>query len=163
MKYLIEQSTIQKLLNSYDVFEMSGEVNSVQQLQIQSKREVLNYIVNNSKHVTDDKDLEALQVSAKYELTYLLDKVSQYTGVSPNDIRGKERKAEIIFARHLFCYCADKYGYNPKNALITLKYIGDFVNKDHATIIFSKRQIKEAIDVKDSRGIQAIKFINTLV
>jgi chromosomal replication initiation ATPase DnaA len=69
------------------------------------------------------------------ELKRILKAVNEVTLISENDILSKNRLKEIVFARHLYCYFAcEKTRYS-------LKSIGTFINRDHATVIHGNNKI----------------------
>ena len=62
---------------------------------------------------------------------------AEYFGLTPNDLKGKKRTQNIVFARHLAMYIGDKItGYSSTE-------IGqDFGGRDHSTVIYSIEKIK---------------------
>jgi chromosomal replication initiation ATPase DnaA len=65
------------------------------------------------------------------ELTEILQKVCDASGIMPHDIISKNRKRKIVIVRQLFCYITVKY-FNYK-----LKNVGNFLIRDHSTVIHS--------------------------
>lgn len=64
-----------------------------------------------------------------YNLDRFIEVISTKTGVSEKNIKSKSREKEFVFARHVFCYLAKKYTGH------TLKAIGQYINRDHTSII----------------------------
>lgn len=64
------------------------------------------------------------------------------TGRSRNEILGRSRRTEIVFARRLFTYIAVEQGYS-------FNKIGFFCGKDHTTIIHQYRQAENTKNIKD--------------
>ena len=75
-----------------------------------------------------------------YTLNNILSIVAQLTDVLQQDILGRSRETEIINARHLFCYIS--YIHNR----YSLKKIGEFLNRDHSTVINSIKQYQNYLD-----------------
>lgn len=71
-------------------------------------------------------------------------KVEKATGINNEEIKGRSRKVKVVFARHLFCALAKK---RTKESFST---IGNFIGKDHATVMNS---IKKVEDIPDLRMI----------
>ena len=61
------------------------------------------------------------------DLSFILQEVSERTGISVEEIKGRSRKREIVMARHAFCYIARKGG------MFTFKQIGNYIGRDHST------------------------------
>jgi len=71
-------------------------------------------------------------------LDNLLNKVCSYfTTVSPEDVKGRTRLAEVVKIRHLYCYLAWEFYNQNSLSYISLKQIGRSLNRDHSTIIHS--------------------------
>lgn len=75
---------------------------------------------------------------------YMLNEMCLYSGFSSNQILGKTRKREIVYARHLLAFFLLKTG------LLNLREVGFKIGgRNHATIINSKEVVKDLISVKD--------------
>lgn len=74
------------------------------------------------------------------ELKRILEAVSEVTLISENDIISKNRLQEMAFARHLYCYFACEKTRN------SLKSIGKFINRDHATVIHGNKKILHELE-----------------
>jgi len=115
-------------------------------ITIDLAREVLVDLINNgeSSSVTPDK---------------ILDRVSKKFGVSPEDIKGPKRTKEIAYARHICAYLMKKI------TDMSLKKIGTFLKRDHATIISSLKAVEKELgaNTKTDRDInELIKEITAL-
>jgi len=90
----------------------------------------------------------------------ILHAVSEATGVSVEDMQGRNRKREFVFARDLFCnYIADNFRSELEKTQFTTTKIGAMLNRNHSTVLhsFSKRnkawfkpeynRIKKIVDV----------------
>jgi chromosomal replication initiation ATPase DnaA len=69
------------------------------------------------------------------ELKRILKAVSEVTLVSEKDIISKNRLQEMVFARHLYFYFACEKTRH------SLKSIGTFINRHHATVIHGNNKI----------------------
>jgi chromosomal replication initiation ATPase DnaA len=76
------------------------------------------------------------------ELTEILQKVCDASGIMPHDIITSTRKREIVIARQLFCYITIKY-FN-----YTLVQVGRFLNRHHSTVIHSVNAYTDYLQMK---------------
>jgi len=76
------------------------------------------------------------------ELTEILQKVCNASGIMPHDIIAITRKREIVIARQLFCYITIKY-FN-----YTLVQVGRFLNRHHSTVIHSVNAYTDYLQMK---------------
>ncbi len=74
----------------------------------------------------------------------IVDAVSNTFGVTSSDIRSDKRQAEITQARQAAMYVIKEI------TDLTLKDIGGFFGKNHATVVHSVRQCREKMDESDS-------------
>ena len=66
---------------------------------------------------------------------------------------GKEcRKREFVIFKQIFCYVCNKLGF-------TLQYIGAHINKHHASVIHSIRQIKGLLEIGDHQICEAYEAL----
>ena len=80
--------------------------------------------------------------NAKKEVTpqVILDVVAEHYGISPSDIIGGKRNAEIVVPRQIVMYLCREY------TDISLQNIGKILNKkDHTTIMHGINKIEERI------------------
>jgi len=74
------------------------------------------------------------------KITYIpnriIKSVKYVTGVDLKDIKSKSRIKHITEARHLLNYCLRKYTY------LTTKEVGKITNRDHASVLHSKKVIE---------------------
>ena len=61
---------------------------------------------------------------------------------SVTDIKEMSRKAELVSIRHIFCYFATMLGYRRTE-------VGDFLNRDHSTVVHGLRYCSNMIDTND--------------
>lgn len=66
--------------------------------------------------------------------------VSDYTNITPEDLRSKVRERNIVEARQLAMF------FIYKNTPLTLKRIGMEFNRDHSTVIHSKETVEDLYD-----------------
>ena len=69
-----------------------------------------------------------------------MEAVSSVTGVPAEKVFGKDRHRDIMAARHLFCYMAKLH------TDCTLMNIGQYINRDHTTVINSIKVVNDMID-----------------
>jgi chromosomal replication initiator protein len=76
------------------------------------------------------------------ELTEILQRVCDASGIMPHDIIAITRKREIVIARQLFCYITIKY-FN-----YTLVQVGRFLNRHYSTVIHSVNAYTDYLQMK---------------
>lgn len=62
--------------------------------------------------------------------------VCEYYGFHPVPIKGKSRKDIFVRVRQMYCYLANEYSQE------TYQSIGNVINRDHATVIFSINKVR---------------------
>lgn len=81
--------------------------------------------------------------------------IVEETGVPMHQIRSQGRKREVVVARQLIAYYCSQY------TDLTLKEIGTMIgDKDHTTVIHSKRRVLGLIQAGDRYVCTAIEKIN---
>lgn len=82
------------------------------------------------------------QRSRVLTIEQIIQAVANYFRFHPEELRGKSRKKEVAYARHIAVYLSRKYTQH------ALKAIGErFGGRDHSTILHSIEWVKEAIHV----------------
>ena len=98
-----------------------------------------------------------LDVVRKLGIERMFNIVCNYLDVEGDDVKGRTRKQDVAEARHVFCYLAYHSIANH-----TLKEVGDYIERDHATVLHSKNRIMNFLDF-DKRTIKIISDLrNTL-
>ena len=85
-------------------------------------------------------------------LEYILEFICEEKGLDVIELRNGSRKREYAHACRLYCYMARKFGERK----LGYNIIGKFINRDHATMIYSERKLIEEMEV-DRRYRQEIK------
>jgi chromosomal replication initiation ATPase DnaA len=65
--------------------------------------------------------------------------VCRLTGVSPEDVKSKSRRLDVVIVRQVYCYAAREL------TGASMKGIGEVVNRDHATVIHSYRVVQNML------------------
>ena len=83
------------------------------------------------------------------QMDIILNTVCSYTGVSPDDIKGKTRKGEVVYARQLCMYYAKKH----TKAILSL--IGaEYGNRDHSTVLYAIECINNYLETDHRKKLQ---------
>lgn len=82
--------------------------------------------------------------SDRTKVNVIFKAVMNYYDISKEELKGKSREGEVVIARQFFCSMARE--------LTELSYqaIGNYVNRDHATVMHSKRVIDNSKDTADT-------------
>ena len=70
----------------------------------------------------------------------IINQVSEHYRISPHALRTKDRHGNLVKARHLYCYFMREFTH------LSLTEIGEYINRDHATIIHGWRSIKNQLE-----------------
>lgn len=112
------------------------------------------------EEITPDITMQELrkfsQEPMTQEITFekIITVVSQYYGVSKDDILSKKRNAKINLPRQIIMYLARKY------TNLSLSQIGkELGGKDHSTIIHGSDKINQAIEENDIEIISSLKML----
>ena len=99
---------------------------------------ISNYLYKDSK-TTDQSQLSVKNV---FEI------VARLSGCTVEDITGKSRAREIVNPRQFGSYLARKLVRSKIDGVgaASLKEVGDFINKDHATVLNSEKVVKDKIE-----------------
>ena len=73
-------------------------------------------------------------------LTRILHVTCKALKITPEQVKSSTRKAEVVFARHVYCYLASTGGYH-----YTLVNIGKEINRDHASVLHAKRKLSDDV------------------
>lgn len=69
--------------------------------------------------------------------------------VSKKDLRGPVRTTTLMIARQLICYLIRmEYGF-----LVSVTEVGRMINRDHATVIYSVRKVRESLKKGDEKMV----------
>jgi len=83
----------------------------------------------------------------------LLKDVSEYTGISIENLKSKSRDRPFVYARNLFCFAAKAiYQHAGTTA------IGKIINRDHATVLHSLRMANDFIYTGDPFSEAILEF-----
>jgi len=106
-------------------------------------------------HTINSLTYLGLDVKTKIGIMRVLSTVCSHFKISVDDVTSTSRKAEVVEARHYFCFIASTcFDY------FTLAFIGTAVNKDHSTVLNARAKIYDYLDteVKTARIIEEIKY-----
>ena len=73
--------------------------------------------------------------------------ITDYTGVTVDQMRSGNRKREIIYAMHMAMWMVKTYTADENPA------IGKFFNRDRTTVIHGIKKIQGFVDVKDEETL----------
>ena len=73
-------------------------------------------------------------------LDAIMTMVCRYYSIDKKLVLGKKRDREIVMARQMFCWLSRRYTRS------TFKLMGEYINRNHATVLHSVRKVEELID-----------------
>lgn len=83
----------------------------------------------------------------------VLQVVSDVTGVTIEDMKGKKRTREVVDSRHMFFFICKRH------AVQSLEIIGRTIGKHHSTVVHGHQKTQDLIDTKDKTIINQIAEI----
>jgi chromosomal replication initiation ATPase DnaA len=92
------------------------------------------------------------------ELYNLRSAVSELTGVSIIDMRGRKRFIDIVEARQL--YCAAACQLYPQNSYAC---IGALILRNHATVMYHNNALFNKATLKDARSRRTVEMFGKLI
>jgi len=97
-------------------------------------------------------------------LDFVLNGVSKYTGLPIHSIVSKNHGNEFVKARQLFCYTIDAIKqHDKKKYKITLKDIGDKLNIDHTTVLYSIKTVNDISETNKLYAEYVLEFIEIII
>ncbi|GIV23322.1 MAG: chromosomal replication initiator protein DnaA [Bacteroidia bacterium] len=88
----------------------------------------------------------------------ILRAVSNYFRIHPEELRGKSRKKEVAYARHLAVFLARRYTRH------ALKALGEyFGGRDHSTILHSCQWVQEQINLSNRELMQHVQDLERVL
>lgn len=100
-------------------------------------------ILLEEKHLLYIYKLYNTQESIVTSLEEIADYICFTFKMSFSEMKGRCRKQKYVAARQ--CYCFTAWLMN----IYSLSEIGEYINRDHATVCYARRQCLTAIDLKD--------------
>lgn len=95
------------------------------------------------KHLLYIYQMYNKQESIVVSLEEIVNYVCYVFKISLQELRGRSRKQKYVAARQ--CYCFTAWLMN----IYSLSEIGEYINRDHATVCYARRQCLNAIVFKD--------------
>lgn len=80
------------------------------------------------------------------EVVNIVSKVQDATGISYSQMRSKNRERETVLARQYAMY---RIYDNLYHLGYTITAIGKMFNRDHSTVLYAIKQIREALQIND--------------
>ena len=96
-------------------------------------------IVTGEKETEEVKEyiLNKLELIANLSLPVILHFTSKYFEIEESTLKSKNRKREVVDARFMYMAFGERYTKN------SLSKIGSLVNKNHATVLYAKCQVRD--------------------
>jgi chromosomal replication initiation ATPase DnaA len=107
-------------------------------------KQAIELLTSNGYSVTPKADLESIRKQIEYKNT-LKEKLNEVVDLF--DLKNRGRHNDSVCIRHYFSY------FVRENFKLTLQDIGEFLGKDHATIIYSIRKHHELYKYQDYKDV----------
>ena len=73
-------------------------------------------------------------------LNAIMNMVCRYYSIDKELVLGRSRDRELVMARQMFCWLSRRYTRS------TFKLMGEYINRNHATVIHSVQKVEDLID-----------------
>ena len=142
-----------------DILEMTNEIQQFK-TNFESKYEKnINILVSDKSDVVVnvrqwEDSITAMKEAHQIKTIEILEKLvlgtmrSLYPELRMRSLGKECRKREFVIFKQIFCYMCNQLGF-------TLQYTGKFINKHHASVIHSIRQIEGLLDIDDPQVCEA--------
>jgi len=144
-----------------DILQMTNEIQQFKD-EFESKYEKnINILVSDQSNVTInvrkwEDEIVAMKNAHQIKTIEILEKLvlgtmrSLYPEFRMRSLGKDCRKREFVIFKQLFCYLCNKMGF-------TLQYTGSYINKHHASVIHSIKQIEGLLEIGDLQVCEAYK------
>ncbi len=95
---------------------------------------------------------EIIDSERAYEPRYIIEKVADFYDVKPDEVMGKGKTKNVANARQMSFYLIRKL------TSLTLEQIGEAMNRDHSTVLYSIRKVEENLN-NDPKLVDAVHDI----
>ena len=145
-----------------DIIEMTNDIQSFKKKFENKYKKYLNILVSDKSSVVVnvrqwEDEIHAMKEAHQIKTIEILERLvlktmrEQYPDFKGWRSLGKDcRIREFVVFKQLFCYICNKMGF-------TLQYTGSHINKHHASVLHSIRQVKSFLDIGDPIVCQAYK------
>jgi chromosomal replication initiator protein len=138
----IQNNALNLTLKKSDMLNLARQ--NVEFRQIQGiLLKILSFKTHNHKYpgINLEKIIQNSKISPSNELIpdFIIKKVAEHTGTTPENIKGQRRTKNIVLARHLSIYLLRDI------LMLNIKLIGEFMGRDHSSILYSINKIKELL------------------
>ena len=146
-----------------DILEMTNEIQKFKN-EFESKYEKnINILVSDKSDVTVnvrqwEDEIVAMKEAHQIKTIEILEKLvlgtmrSLYPEFRMRSLSKDCRKREFVIFKQLFCYMCNKMGF-------TLQYTGSHIDKHHASVIHSIKQIEGLLEIGDHQICEAYEAL----
>ena len=144
-----------------DILEMTNEIQSFKEKFENKYEKNINILVSEKSDVVVnirqwEDSITAMKEAHQIKTIEILEKLvlgtmrSIYPEFRMRSLGKDCRKREFVIFKQLFCYMCNKMGF-------TLQYTGAHINKHHASVIHSIKQVEGLLDIGDAQICNAYK------
>ena len=146
-----------------DILEMTNEIQKFK-TKFESKYEKnINILVSDKSDIVVnvrqwEDSITAMKEAHQIKTIEILEKLvlgtmrSLYPELRMRSLGKECRKREFVIFKQLFCYICSKMGF-------TLQYTGAYINKHHASVIHSIKQVEGLLEIGDHQICEAYETL----
>ena len=146
-----------------DILEMTNEIQSFKETFENKYGKNINILISEKSDVVVnvrqwEDGIQAMKEAYQIKTIEILEKLvlgtmrSLYPEMRMRSLSKECRKREFVIFKQLFCYMCNKMGF-------TLQYTGSHINKHHASVIHSIKQIKGLLEIGDHQICEAYETL----
>jgi chromosomal replication initiator protein len=140
IQYIQTQNNLLDLkLKKSEILSLARQYDEFRQIQgILLKISAFKNHTHSYPEISMEKLIQNSKTSVFNELIpdFIIKKVAEQLGITPEDIKGRRRTKNIVLARHLSVYLLRDI------LMLNLKLIGEIMNRDHSSVLYSINKIK---------------------
>jgi chromosomal replication initiation ATPase DnaA len=142
-----------------DILEMTNDIQSFKETFENKYKKNISILVSDKSDVVFnvrqwEDEIQAMKEAHQVKTIEILEKLvlgtmrTLYPEFRMRSLGKECRKREFVIFKQLFCYMCNKMGF-------TLQYTGSQINKHHASVLHSIRQVEGLLKIKDPQLCEA--------
>ncbi len=93
-----------------------------------------------------------------FDMDFIVKTVVKETGFTQDDMKSQSRKRKLVIARQLIIYFSMFLKYKPAD-----RVIGEYINREHATVLHNRRMALKMISTKDKLFLDLYNPVNEIL
>jgi chromosomal replication initiator protein len=112
------------------------------------------------KEILIETNTKTMRQRVQNSVDEIIQRVSNFTGISIEEMKGRSRKRPIVIARQVAMYLIHQNHFD-KGEGVTWKFIAECLGREHATAMWSISVVKNAIETGDKDVLKVLEGCTT--